>query len=101
MPDAINWLIFAIAHILIYYLLYRLTGRRVPESYDAQSRRAGILISLAALFVLTLTDSVSIQYQDDSLPLYLTCRLFTFVTAVVILLIIPVWRLQNDMQFLQ
>ena len=86
MPDAINWLIFAIAHILIYYLLYRLTGRRVPESYDAQSRRAGILISLAALFVLTLTDSVSIQYQDDSLPLYLTCRLFTFVTAVVILL---------------
>lgn len=86
LPFILDLLCFACVRLLMYYLLYRLAGRRLPESYDAQSRRIGILISLGALLVLTLTDSVSIQYQGDSQHLYLTCRGFTFVCAVIILL---------------
>ncbi|MBR6955085.1 MAG: sensor histidine kinase [Clostridia bacterium] len=82
----LHWLVFFAVHALIYFAVWRLVRRRFSrEAMDRAALRNAVILSVAALVLLTVLDSVTNHYRDESLALYVCTRIFVIATALFIL----------------
>ncbi len=82
----LHWLLFFLVHSLIYFAIWRaIRGRLSREALDRASRKNAVALSVAALLLLTLMDSVTNHYRDESMVLYVCSRIFIITLAAFIL----------------
>ena len=84
--ENLNWLIYYVVHILIYYIVWRIVRRgQSREEIDAASRKRAVFLSLVTLVMMTVMGSITSHFRDESLVLYICTRIFVLTLAVFIL----------------
>ncbi len=82
----LHWLVFFLVHALIYFTIWRIIRSRISrESMDPASRKNAVALSVSALVLLTVLDSVTNHYRDESMVLYVCSRFFIITLAIFIL----------------
>ena len=82
----LHWQVFFLIHALIYFTVWWAIRKRLSrETVDRASRRNAVILSVGALLLLTLMDSVTNHYRDESMVLYVCSRIFIITLAAFIL----------------
>ena len=82
----LHWFIYFLVHALFYFAIWQVVRRHLSrEPVDRASRRNAVLLSVAALLLLSVMDSVTNHYRDESMALYICSRIFVMTLAFFIL----------------
>ena len=83
----LNWAIYLSVHTLLYFFLWRLVRKFTSrEPLERGSRKQAVILSLAALLLLSILGAVTNHYRDESLVLYICTRVFAMTVAAFILM---------------